>query len=476
MKRVEDALVSLWQRVKKLSPKPPPVRMEIPEWGYVLGQDYKSYKQQPSEGELSILNKAGAPQLLDTLRGDSITQSRVGFILTGLVGHSSFYWMDSSVGIERVKYAVDLIASGGVKSAEAIAVAAASYIHSGGVIGDVRLLSDTAIMARAIEADPIRAQETPDLGLSQAFRLNYFRDPLDQSRPYEKRIQTPFSRRGLMRNFQNQRPQRLERWDPALEEWERINQLEPNLPTIGGEFHFAPDFRDGNVPPIFVQNTTLLRRLAILNMSQYQRGSSIPFSRMDGRVPEVRMNPSTFPVASAIWGMMTILVPELNRNYFNISVGDRSGMYLREVDMDLAKRMHSLGSLLYAANYKTVPATENRGGVYFGDYWFSQTVQINAGKFKLGGDYDKRGQLNFFLGYGRMFEELSLYLSMVAVEPRLLDGIGGLNQSTSPKSAVELNEHDIEGKIIRINDFIRNDPKLLQLTERGDTLTALLKA
>src|SRR6185312_7575726 len=97
-----------------------------------------------------------------------------------------------------------------------------------------------------------------DLGLSQVARLRAYAKGCDTNQPL-----------------------------PDLHELrERLN----GFPTVGAEFHLP-------VEPAIKPESTLWKRLALLNMSQYQTGSSIQFSRNDRDVLEIRMNPSDWPTA-----------------------------------------------------------------------------------------------------------------------------------------------------------------------------------
>lgn len=442
-----------WVRISS-SPLRYAPKTDITNFTHILGKNFfaqKNYdKPELSQGVDSIMKQRPIRRIIDNL-GEEDVQARVEYLVGGTANHllinKLFYGgRETDYPSQAINFMIRMIEVGqnNPNSAEAIAAAMTKYITMGGIVNeDPKFKQDVSIMAEAISADPILPWETADLGLSQALRLRHF----------TRQVQVPNSKAAD------------HALDPRLVE--SFREALKSYPTVGGEFHF---------PPTDTIDQSLLRRLVILNMSQYHPKSSIPFSKLDDDVPEIRMNPSTYPIATATWQMMSILFPELNRSYFNISFGKRVGEF-DWTNAGSGVSLRTLGSLCYAANYKSIFETEYPGSAHFGEIWLGQTEKVKEGIFSLRGNaMEHRGQMNFYTGFGRIYPELAYYLSLGVKEPQirqLLGQMGDLN----PRDAVEqLNEEKIETIFDQINSLIRQDPKLVEDAQLGQTMTAVLTA
>ena len=179
---------------------------------------------------------------------DEDQAARIAFLFGGIVRHKASQTANSDEDSNEIANAVNFAARmtmlGDQQSADAIASAISMYIISGGTLTeDINFATHIYQMSEAVKEDPIKPLKTEDLGLSQVARIRIF---LDKIRAKESV------------NF------------PDTEEYEEALE---GFPTVGAEFHFTKDAP--NELPYFWQ------RLAILNMSQYQRGSYVQLSRND---------------------------------------------------------------------------------------------------------------------------------------------------------------------------------------------------
>lgn len=296
------------------------------------------------------------------------------------------------------------------------------------------------LMAEAIAEDQIVPHQTEDLGLSQTIRLwRFFKKIQSEGVDVPKTFPSP----------------------DISEHQETFSQF----PTVGAEFHI-PNHPD-NLHPNF------WRRLAILNMSQHQKGSSVPFSKEEQGLIEIRLNPSIYPVAIATWNHMRLLLPELNQNYFTITMNWKNTNFSKKDHIPLVTSLQTLGNLSYAAFFKNVPPVERPNELDFGDWYIGQTVKVKNGRYDTpGGIYYGTGQLNLYSGYGEIFPHLSYYLSMAMVEPELTKLTG--DRTITATQAVDTKEEYIRNIFERINDIIVRDPKLYQATQTGERIISQL--
>lgn len=383
------------------------------------------------------------PPVLDVVgqyRGiDEEEAERISSIL-GVIAYNLALRTISMEDIEETVASVAEIVKlggGGRRSGEAIATAMAIYVLSGNSFRQDDVLKDYVChMGEAITEDPIRPWETADLGMSQAIRLL-----------------------GFVRKIQKAQDTR----QPGAFATDQRREAFVGLPTIGAEFHIPEDQK---------VNDTFWQRLAILNMSQYQRGSDIPFSKTTSGLIEIRMNPSVYPVATSTWNLMRLLLPELNRAYFTMAINRRDKDFNPKDDKNVIMFLHALGNLLYAASFNNIPQVETPEQINFGGYYLGQTVRVRdresilTGRWR--GGYRPRGQLNICTGYGDLFEGLAFYLSMGLTEPAMLEkNVLGydIREATSLKDALEFKPDDIRDIFERLNGFIVNNPGLSSAVE-----------
>src|SRR3989344_1704835 len=107
-------------------------------------------------------------------------------------------------------------------------------------------------MSDAIINDPVKPIKTPDLGTSQLYRLNRF-----------------------FNYFQNQENKEMSDLPDYLKELDKLG-----IPVIGAEFHL----------PKKQKTNALEKEIFILNMAQYQTDSSIPLSKKEDDLIEIRIN------------------------------------------------------------------------------------------------------------------------------------------------------------------------------------------
>lgn len=331
------------------------------------------------------------PPVLDAIRKyrqlDEDQAARLAFLLGGLIRHATFDSLSLPEIAKSVNFAARMAMLGEKRSADAIVSAMAMYIISGGSLEEDKTFERYVYhMAEAVAEDPIKPQETPDLGLSQVVRLRAFWDKIQGTSP---------------RLFPNITEDRI-----AFD----------GFPTVGAEFHFPPD------APTRYPN--FWQRLAILNMSQYQRGSYIQLSRNDREVIEVRMNPSWYPITIANWNHLRLLLPELNQAFFTITInrrGENFNWRKNFYDTELLGKLQRVGMLCYAALFENVPRAEEPEEINFGSVYLGQTVKLEEGAYKFtgnwGGGIGHHGQFGMYAGFGDNLPHLAYYLSMVLANP-----------------------------------------------------------
>lgn len=389
------------------------------------------------------------PLVLEAIRKyrqfDENQASRITFLLGGLIRHETFENLSLAKIVKSVNFAARMTMLGEHRSADAIASAIAMYIISDGSLEEDKSFARYVYhMAEAVTEDPIKPQETPDLGLSQVIRLRAFIDKIQGTRP---------------------RPM------PDIEEDMAIFA---GFPTVGAEFHFPSD------APTRYPN--FWQRLAILNMSQYQRGSYIQLSRNDRDIIEVRMNPSVYPISIANWNHLRLLLPELNQVFFTVTI-NRSGKNFHSgnhSDAILLNSLGAIGMLTYAALFENVPHTEQREEINFGSVYLGQTVKLQEGKYQFtgnwGGGQGRTGQFGIYVGFGDNFPHLAYYLSMVLANPdivrdeclRLLYGINTLKDALKTPSHIR---KDFFGEVDRQTEV---DLRLKEAARAGKRLMELL--
>jgi len=216
---------------------------------------------------------------------DENQAARIAFMFGGMVRQllPQDAWA-SEVIRDAVGFTARKSLLGDRQSGDSLTSAVVMYALSGGPLGEDKSFDGKLFrMAEAVSEDPIIPLETENLGLSQVVRLNLY-----QNGPLGIGNQQMYEVLDLQRRFDD-------------------------FPTVGAEFHLPPEITDRN--PDFWQ------RVALVNMSQYQQGSYIQFSRNDRGVVEVRMNPSTYPITAANWKHYKLLLPELDEAFFTARRG-----------------------------------------------------------------------------------------------------------------------------------------------------------
>ncbi len=406
-------------------------------------------------GHKRFLGSFNQPPLLSSIAKyreiDENLAARIAFIFGGIVrdlAPQGYHLGSSSDEIgNAVKFASKMTMLGERRSCEAVASAIAMYIICGGSLKeDNHFVGNIYRMAEAIGKDPIIPLETEDLGLSQVLRLRTFvggsMEPLYDIVPY----QTDFD----------------------------------SFPTVGAEFHFGLD-----APKKY---PNFWQRLAILNMSQYQAGSFVRFSRKEKGVVEVRMNPSISPVTIADWNQMRLLLPELNQAFFTITLnrdaerGDFS--WASNEDKGLLNNLRAIGMLTYAGIFNNVPQTVRSGEIDFGGIYLGQTVKINNGEYVISGKWGgvregQNGQLAIYSGFGDSLPHLAYNLSMVLANPNILNTLGLVEKETLSNirtldQALRLSSGQRQSIFRAIQRRIEHDGKLKKAFESGDKIVSAL--
>ena len=394
-----------------------------------------------------VANALHQTPVLDVVRRyrgiDEGEAGRISFLLGGIARSLNYRGVKTEDIASAVAFSADMIKLGERRSGEAIAAAMAMYLLSGGSYEEDRYFKQNVYyMAEAITGDPITPWETADLGRSQAARLLGFVRKRQNAQDVKKIIV------------------------PATAQYREVFAT---LPTIGAEFHIT------GTKEI---NATFWKRVAMLNMAQYQSGSHIPFSRNEEGLIEIRMNPSIYPVATVTWKLMRLLLPELNRSYFTMTVNRRVADFsMGWDDNNVITLLHALGNLHYATFFNNVPQVATPEQVNFGDRYLGQTVRVTNGRFSLtgnwGGKGGQEGQLNICTGFGDLFPGLAFYLSMGLVEPAILEEkrvLGyDIRKAALLSEAIKFKERDIWNIFKTLDTSIENNPRLnnaIQLGER----------
>lgn len=375
---------------------------------------------------------------------DNSHARRIAFLLGGLVRH-----MRADEASKAVEFVASGIRLGYNESRETIANALAMYVISGGSLDKNRyFFRNVYHMAEAVRRDPVIPLETADLGLSQVSRLRGF---FDYSQGKESRL-------------------------PDISQC--LKFLE-GFPTVGAEFHFSPDILNDQE-----RHPNLWQRLAILNMSQYQRDSYIQLSKNDRGVIEVRMNPSIYPVAIANWNHIRLIFPELNNAFFTITINrdtkEDDFNWASNKDRPLINKLRSLGMLIYAGLAESIPPTEKREEIDFGSIYLGQTVKLRKGKYLSSGYWSKggwgHGQLGIYSGFGNSFPYLAYRLSMAVKNPDVLshDPNNLLSTAESLQGALAVGSAKRRGFFEAMQTRILIDRELSKAVAGGNQIMELL--
>lgn len=258
---------------------------------------------------------------------------------------------------------------------------------------------------------------------------------------------------------------------PDTKEYEEALE---GFPTVGAEFHFSKD-APSKLPNFW-------QRLAILNMSQYQRDSYVQLSRNDRNVIEVRMNPSIYPITVANWNHLRLLLPELNQTFFTITFNRKNeGNFSWENtdDKALLDKLRTLGMLSYAAMFENVPASKKTEEINFGSIYLGQTVRILNGEYKSSGHWGegegKHGQMGIYAGFGDNLPYLAYYPSMVLANPDILESIPrDLFSVKTLNDALAVTSNDRKKAFIALQSRIAADERLNKAFKAGNKIIELL--
>lgn len=377
----------------------------------------------------NILDQAPVLKAINKYRSlDENQAARIAFVLGGVARHL----VNSKSTKEAVGFVAKMATVGDRKSGESIVAAMAMYVISGGSFETGNdFVGEVFEMGEAISADKIVPLDTKDLGLSQVARLR-------------------------------------SAWNQEMPDLSQELEAFYDFPTVGAEFHFPKDAPDKY--PNFWQ------RLAILNMSQYQRGSYIQFSRNDKGVIEVRMNPSIYPVAVANWNHIRMRLPELNHAFFTITLNrDEKDFSWDSEDKPLLNKLRATGMLIYAGIYENIPPTVQPAEINFGDVYLGQTVKMTEGKYRFtgnwGGDKEgKYGQLAIYTGFGKNFPHLAYYLSMALANPDIFPGGLFSDGPLNLQAALEAGKTFREVYFGMMRRNIKADPRLSAASEAGQDI------
>lgn len=400
-----------------------------------------------------LQNAFRQPPVLDAIRKyrqfDEDQASRIAFLLGGLIRHATFDSSSLAEIAKSVNFAARMAMLGEKRSADTIVSSMAMYIISGGSLEEDKSFERSVYhMGEAVAEDPIKPQETSDLGLSQVARLRGFWDKIQETRA---------------------RPM------PDISEDMAVFA---DFPTVGAEFHFPSD------APTRYPN--FWQRLAILNMSQYQRGSYIQLSRNDRDVIEVRMNPSLYPITIVNWNHLRLLLPELNQAFFTITInrGDFHGDFhwRNTYDTPLLGKLQRVGMVCYAALFENVPHAERSEEINFGSVYLGQTVKLQEGKYNFTGNWrggeGLHGQFGIYAGFGDNLPHLAYYLSMVLANPDILpneDLPFFYNEARTLQGALELLwPHERRRIFSVLQGGIEDDRRLRAAAQAGRRMMELL--
>lgn len=391
----------------------------------------------------TYIRTLGQKSIIETIarikKKDIDQAARISFLLGGVVRHFCGTMSSDDIA-QRVKYEADMIALGEPKSYEAIATASAMLLMSDTKIPQSSWFpEDVQSMSHAIAIDPIVPRATMDLGLSQATRLQiYFRSRTEEA----------------------PEPSNIEQYRDSVKD----------LPTVGAEFHLSEH----------TLQSGFWERVALLNMSQYQRDSSIQFSRTDRDVIEIRMNPSVAPVAVADYNHMTLLVPEIRNAYFTTTLNKDSD-YFSWKDPEtntLLKNIHALGLLGYASFFENVPSSAN-AEIPLGEIYLGQTVKCQDGEYSFTGYWNggqgEKGQIGVYSGHGSTFPFFSYYLSMALANPRVFEKIGDISGIDTMEKAFSVSPDSRKWTFQQISNFVMEDATLRKAHEAGTKIVDVLK-
>lgn len=404
--------------------------------------------QRPERFE-SILKDQKVIDMIQKVRDkDEHIAGRLAFILGGVIRER---WMQDGRGRnnrgeikQAVNFCADMVDLGDERSADAIATAMAMYVRSSGnTVRDSLFERNVAHMAAAVSEDPISVQETSDLGMSQLVRLRKFND----------------------RRFGNP--------NNELPDISQERTALSGFPTVGAEFHLWP--QETRTLPNFWE------RVALLNMSQYKPDSSIQMSRNDRDVVEIRMAPSEYPVTVANWQYMRLMLPELNKAFFTITMNqqDKSFWWEDPNDAKLLTKIKALGFLSYSALMSDLPPTSNSDEINFGTGYLGQTVKYKNGKPEFSGLWQGGtggrgtcGQLGLYIGYGDVFPDLAYYLSMGMMDPKtvLRNTDGLLGSVRTLRDAMKVDERDRKRFFDGVRNRIASKQRLDNATQAGDQI------
>lgn len=375
--------------------------------------------------------------------------NRVSYLLGGVVREQM---MDPSNfhGTKGLDDKLDFIAQmtrlAEEKSTEAVTSVMARYILSeGSPKSDHKFDGEVYHMAEAVADDPIDIKHTRDLGLSQVARFRSFIGKLSGSEEYFPEIE------GELSAFDG-------------------------FPTVGAEFHFTPNAAS-EIPDLW-------RRLTILNLSQYHTESAIQLSRDDQGVIEVRMNPSIYPVTIANWNYMRLLLPELNRTSFTITLNRNNvqGDFFwgNKADEKMLQALHGLALLNYVRYFEEEPGDALPGEINFGSSYLGQTVSVEDSKFYYRGLWNggrgKYGQFGVFAGVGDSLPDTAYYLSMVLHDPSSIDGQYGKDLRFLRRfyDAYGIGSHWRRNIFAAIDEHIAANPDLSHAKVNGNKIMAKL--
>lgn len=396
----------------------------------VYSTDHPGFEMAKALGQRPVLDVIRKYRELDELGA-----RRISFLLGGIARHFLSNRKSDLELLRPLGFTAKMISLGERKSGEAIASAMAMYLVAGGSFEeDSHFERNIYYMSEAIAEDQISPQSTEDLGISQALRLRKFLEKIQITQHQEDLHSTDIA---------------------------QYREAFSEFPTIGAEFH---------IPDSTKTYANFWQRLVILNMSQYQRESSIPFSGNDQGVIEIRMNPSLYPFTIATWNLMRLLMPELNQSYFTLTLNRQDANFSKK-DVKLVALLHSLGNLGYAAFFQEVPVADPEELVFGGRY-IGQTVRVKNGEYSLTGDYHTgAGQLNVYTGFGDLFPYLAYYCSMALAKPLLLRPVEErAGAVTTPSQAIEMEESNIRYIFGAMNNSILEDSRLRKAAEYGQRI------
>lgn len=415
------------------------------------GEDHPFFTVDYSDPFIFI-RVLGQPSVSDVVnkyrRIDASLAFRVSYLLGGVARQMLSDGSKISDTVKGVDYVAGITKLGEGKSGDSIASSIALYVISGGSTKhDADFNGWVYRMAEAIKEDPIAPTGTIDLGTSQVARLRGLIDRRDGDGA---------------RDFPNI--------------GEQLRNLD-GFPTVGAEFHFPLKDPD--------RSRSFWRRVALLNMSQYQKGSYIQLSRTDREVVEIRMNPSVYPVTIANWRYIKGVLPEIENAFFTMTF-NRPGVgenldWKNSNDKDLLRAVRGLGFLTYAALFGNVPSQDTREEIDFGDIYLGQTVRVEGGEYSFdgywGGGEGHCGQFGIFAGFGKNFPHLAYYPSMAFASSDVLNTTGkALRGVSTLASALSLAPHERSSVFGNFNRAVTANPKLRMATRAGNRIVSILTA